>query len=195
MRRKLLPCLFALSLATVLPACSSERVGDNDENEDSSEDLPEDRVEFYFGDSTVSGIGADWILTNSYLVRRSLFPTDSLIVEELFNVEDGVLLEVIAEVDVDANTFSLYFADGTYTGTGTLTGTSWDWDGWTSLSTHVKNGSTVEATDTLTDQYLTVSKLGRDASGVPEWSAGESFAVIDEAEWQQRFDALPQPPE
>jgi len=57
------------------------------------------------------------------------------------------------------------------------------------------DGSTLESTDTLTAQYLTVSKLGRDPSGEPEWSAGESYAVIGEAEWQERFDALPAPPE
>ena len=194
MAREPLIALFVLGLTTGLPACSSEPVA-NDDDDDSSAGLFEDRVELYFGSSTATGITEQWSFTTPYLVRRSLFPSDSLIVEELFNTDDGTLFEVELEVDAASNTFSLHFADGTYTGAGTLTGNAWAWNAWASVATQVEDGSTVESTDTLTAQYLTVSKLGRDASGVPQWSAGESFAVIDEAEWQQRFDALPALPE
>jgi hypothetical protein len=189
MPRSLFFSLLALSLLLALPACSS-----GVDDDDSGGDALEDTVEYYFGSSTAAGISEDWSFTTTYLVRRSLFPTESRIAEELFNTEYGTVFSVDLDVDVTTNTFTLTFDDGSYTGSGTLTGSPWAWTEWASLST-ATDGSTVEPTDTLTAQYLTVSKLGRDPSGEPEWSAGESFAVIGEAEWQERFDALPEPAE
>lgn len=182
--------LLLLFMAAFLSACES---GTGDDDDDSSGDGLGDSVEHYFGNSVATGITADWAMTTPYLVRRTLFPTESRIVEELFNTQDGSSYVVEMDVDADANTFTLAFADGSYTGSGTLTGSAWAWTGWESTSTAL-DGSIVESTDTLTAQQLTVSKLGRDTSGAPEWSAEELFAVIDEAEWQQHFDALPEAP-
>ncbi len=151
-------------------------------------------MEYYFGSSTAVGISEDWSFTTTYPIRRSLFPTELRITEELFNTEQGNVISVQLDVDATTNTLTLTFDDDSYTGSGTLTGSSWAWTEWASLST-ATDSSTVESTDTLSAQYLTVSKLGRGPSGEPEWSAEESFAVIEEAEWQQRFDALPSPPE
>ena len=196
MARSLFFSLLALSLMSALPACSSG-VDDDDaaaDDDDSSGGAFEDTVEYYLGSSSVFGLSEDWSFTTTYLVRRSLFPAESRITEELFDTEEGTVVSVELDVDEPMNTFTLTFDDESYTGSGTLSGSPWAWTGWESLST-ATDGSTVESTDTLTAQYLTVSKLGRDPSGQPEWSAGESFAVIEEAEWQERFDALPGSPE
>jgi hypothetical protein len=195
MNRRLLLSLLALGLLFALPACDASDDDDaSGDDDDSSGGALGDTVEYYFGSSTAFGLSKDWSFTTTYLVRRSLFPTESRMTEELFNTEQGTGFSVDLDVDVPANTFTLTFDDESYTGSGTLVGSPWAWTEWASLST-ATDGSTVESTDTLTAQYLTVSKLGRDPSGEPEWSAGESYAVIGEAEWQERFDALPDPPE
>ena len=190
--QRFLSSLAALlvTAASLLAACAPGAGEGGDDDDDSSGAVLGDTVEHYFGDSTASGITDDWALTTSYLVRRSLFPTESRITEELYNTGDGSAFLVEMEVDVAASTFTLAFADGSYTGSGTLTGSAWAWTGWASTSTAL-DGSTVESTDTLTAQQLVVTKIGRDASGAPEWSAGEVFSVIEEAEWQERFAELP----
>jgi hypothetical protein len=166
--------------------------GDDD---DSSGPLPADSVEYYFGTSTTSGVTGNWTETNTYLVRRSLFPADSRITEELYDTGDGTDILVEMEVDAAAGTFTLAFANGSYTGTGTLTGEAWAWMEWESIST-AADGSTVQSNDTLMDDpalgtRLVVSKMGRDAAGILDWTAGEVFTEISESEWLERFAEVP----
>ena len=186
--------LVALLLSLSLSGCARDGSGDDDDDDGPP---PVDMVEYYFGDSTATGVSDDWVSTSSYLVRRSLFPGESRISEELYNTGDGTAYLVELDVDVAASTFTLAFADGSYTGSGTLTGPSWAWTSWESLST-AEDGSSVASTDTLMQDpelgpRLVVSKLGYTTAGDLEWTAGEVFTAIDESEWNDRFGSLPEP--
>jgi len=185
--------LLSATLMLALSACAPAGSGDDDDDGPP----PSDLVEHYFGDSTASGATDDWVFTSSYLVRRSLFPGESRITEELYNTGDATSYVVDLDVDAAAGTFTLAFADGSYTGAGTLTGPAWAWTSWESLST-AQDGSSVSSTDTLMEDpslgpRLVVSKLGYTASGDLDWTAGEVFTAIDESEWNERFAALPAP--
>ena len=181
------------ALGWLLGACVPAGADDDD----SSGPVPADSVEYYFGTSTISGVTANWTETNTYLVRRSLFPAASCITEELYDTGEGTEWLVDLVVDAAAGTFTLAFVagEGSYTGTGTLTGAAWAWTEWESIST-AADGSTVQSNDSLTDDpaggtRLVVSKMGRDSVGALDWTAGEVFTEIPESEWLERFAEVP----
>lgn len=183
--------LMLAALGWLLGAC----VPGGGDDDDSSDSAPADSVEYYFGDSTISGVTVAWTETNTYLVRRSLCPADSRITEELYDTADGTEFLVEMEVDAAAGEFTLAFANGSYTGTGTLRGEAWAWTEWESLSTDA-DGLTVQSNDSLNDDpaggtRLVVSKMGRDAAGTLDWTAGEVFTEIPESEWLERFAEVP----
>ena len=172
-------------------ACGPNPSLGDDDDDTGGANVLDDSIEYYFGDSTAAGVVDDWVMTTTYLVRRSLFPQESRFTEELINIADGTTHFVTMDVDAAAGTLTLAFEDGSYTGTGTLTGDPWEWTGWQTTSTAQEDGSTVESTDTLSADELVVDKLGKDPSGADEWTAHEVFAVVAAAEWQQLRSQVP----
>ena len=157
---------------------------------------PADSVEYYSGASTMTGDVFAEPYTFQYLVRRSLFPSQGFIVEELWDREDPEMFRVDMTIDDNTGTLTLVFDPQGWEGTGTLTGEAWSWTGWETI-TEVPAGAfleqhTVVSTDVLTTEALEVSKVATRTDGSTYWQASETFHVIDEAAFDAELAGLPQ---
>ena len=178
-----------VGIALIFWGCPSSQQDDDD----SAQEGPADSVEYYYGDSfaTLPGAPEGQETVSTYLVRRSLFPGQSRITEELIPTGGGEHYLVTMEVDAEAATLELEFQDGSYTGTGTLIGPPWAWTGWQTQSTSTVDGSTVTSTDVLGETALIVDKVVRDPAGNPVLLLHEEFEVMSQSAWQEIHDQVP----
>jgi len=82
-----------------------------------------------------------------------------------------------SRMKVEGDRFTLSEASKALEGAGTLVGGAWHWTGWTSHA-RLADGTTVDATDTLTSTGLTSEKTIQDASGKTVKTVTETYVSI-----------------
>jgi len=171
--RSALPFLCLLTFG-----CTEEKSSDT-----ASPQLVES-TEYYQGVSNLTHAGGSE--TSDLLARRTLSPATSTITEKFIDLTNNAVYDLSMTVDVDTNTFTGGYDDGSYTSSGTLFGDAWEWHGWESTSTNSDGTAytqTIESTDTKDENGVVATKTGFDAAGQALWNSEEVLTPITEEEW------------
>jgi len=140
-----------------------------------------DSVEYY----EVTGNGASGAFQfNVHMAgRRTLKPSEKTILETFEDLDNGDVHDLTIRVDLEENTFSMTYDDGSYEGTGTLYGEAWNWHAWESVSFGV-SGERIESVDEKDENGIVADKVGYNADGEEEWHMREILTPISKEEWQ-----------
>ncbi len=169
--------------------CSSETVEDKGTSE-GGDSIPSETIEYYEG--TSEGMAGMYAFEGHDVARRTLQRESSSIVERFYDLVDGNIYEVQMDIDLETQTFTLAFTDGSYEGTGQLYGDAWDWHAWESVSV-APNGDTVVSEDTKDDSGIVATKICTGADGQEKWRMEEVLVPISETEWldfEEEWQAL-----
>jgi hypothetical protein len=149
---------------------------------------PAAATEYFHGTSEVYPLpraeGAPPVATTRALIRRTVDPARSVIVEDVVS-EDGrgrPAREYVVTMTVSGAAFTMEERAGAFRGTGTLEGPPWRWSAWTSHAV-LPDGGMVDSRDRLTDASLEVEKEYRGAHGAVLMV--EHFARIDHAAYDR----------
>tara|TARA_B110000037_G_scaffold209560_1_gene258854 strand:+ start:67 stop:597 length:531 start_codon:yes stop_codon:yes gene_type:complete len=141
------------------------------------------QYEYYDASTLITLENADMEFAESYLVRRSLCTIESEIFEEFYSTDDGTLVSVTLDVDMNDKTFVLAFSDDSYTGEGTYEGTGLDWTSWESQSNH-SDGTYVMSQDFKDASGIHTTKVGYGMTGGIEWRLVENLATMSKDDWE-----------
>lgn len=167
-----------LFLMTSLIACSEEK--EEDRNEAAEEEGMQ--YEYYDASTLITLESSGMEFEEFYLVRRKLDLAESEIFEEFYSTDDGTLVSVTLDVNVDDKNFTLAFSDNSYTGEGTFEGTGLDWTSWQSQSTNT-DGTYVMSQDVKDADGIHTTKVGYGMAGGIEWRLVENLAPMSKDDW------------
>lgn len=157
--------LLATLLASLAIACATPRVMSHEVEPDLDiddapyeEDVPAVHtvsgatIRCWFGELMVGRDGADESYEGELLVKLTVDPSQSIIVEDTFAFPLFERFTVTRKVH--GNSFTLEQDDGAFTGKGALEGDTWAWNAWTSTAISSDQTTRVESETRLIEGEL-----------------------------------------
>jgi len=150
-----------------------------------TEALPS-KVACYYGELMVARPGENETNQGALLVKLTMDPTTSRMVEETWSFP--LYERYVVTRDIHGASFTLRQDDGAFVGNGTLEGQPWIWSGWKSTTTSADKATRVESATHFQDGDLVTHERVLDADGALRVSVDQSLIEIPLDECDHMFD-------
>ncbi len=143
------------------------------------------KIACYYGELMVARPGEDETNQGALLVKLTLDPATSRMVEETWSFP--LYERYVVTRDIHGASFTLRQDDGAFVGKGTLEGQPWIWSGWKSTTTSADKATRVESNTQFQNGDLVTHERVLDADGGLRVSVDQSLIEIPIDECDHMF--------